>query len=96
MKLGYWHKTTLTESCPEQTGVWQLMPGHSVSEPVRPSIPQLQVQTFLSRAGLVASVSAVPYFTALQVRASSQGQPRGKINHAEVLIWHQNSQDHLL
>ena len=83
MKLETCHETTLIESCPEQTSVWQLMLGHSVSEPGPPAVPQLQP----SSAGREAvGISAVPYCTALQARASSPEQPGEGINHAEVLI----------
>jgi len=70
------------------------MPGDSASEAGPPMSPT--PGSALPQLGrLAVGVSAGPYLTALQARTSSQGQPGEGTNHAQVLIWHHNSQDHL-
>lgn len=60
MNLGSWHDSALLESWPEQTGAWQFIPGHEVSEPCPPRVPQLQVQPFPMQVGFTVGASAVP------------------------------------
>lgn len=85
VNLEFWHDSALLESWPEQTGAWQFTPGHEVSEPCRPRVPQLQVQPFPIQVGVTVGASAVPLLRALQ---SGQGA-------AKRLIWHHNSHNHL-
>lgn len=60
MNLGSWHDSALLESWPEQTGAWQLAPGHAVSEPCPPRVPWLQVQPFPIQVGFTVGALAVP------------------------------------